>query len=51
MQTVSGEDEENQEVRNHHGQVESVGMIDAAESAVGKPVPVMAQRILLDEQE
>jgi len=51
MHAIEGQDEENNKVGNHHGHVEGIGMINAAKSAIGKLVPILAQRILLDEQE
>ena len=50
MHAIGGQHEKNKEIGNHHGHVESIGMIDAAESAVGELVPVIAKRALLDEQ-
>ena len=51
MHAICGQDEKNDEVRDHHGQVKSIGMINAAEGAIRKLVPVVAQRTLLDEHE
>ena len=50
MQAVGGKDKKYEEVRNHHRQIESVGVIDAAESAVRELVPIMAQRGLRREK-
>ena len=47
VQAISCEDEENDEVGNHHRKIEGVGVIHAAEGAVGEFVPIMAQRGLL----
>ena len=52
MQAVSCEDEENDEVGNHHREIEGVGMIDAAERSIRELMPVVAKRALLGgEQE
>ncbi len=47
MHAIHREDEENEEVRNHHREIKGIGVIDATEGTVGDFVPVMAQRALL----
>jgi hypothetical protein len=49
MQAVHGKHQENEEIRNHHCQVEGIGVINAAERLVGDFMPVMANGILLCE--
>ena len=46
MQAVNCQDDEHDEVRDHHHQVERVGVIDAREGSVGQLVPVIGDRIL-----
>ena len=46
METVTGKDNEDDEVRNHHGEVERVRVINASEGAVGELVPVTAHTAL-----
>jgi hypothetical protein len=48
VQAIHCEDEENDEVGNHHRKIEGVGVIDTAEGAVGDFVPVMTYGGLLD---
>jgi len=43
VKTVGSKDEKYEEVGNHHCQIEGVGVIDAAESAVRELVPEMAK--------
>ena len=47
VQAIRCEDEEHDKVGNHHRKIEGVGMIDAAEGAVGDFVPVMTYGGLL----
>ncbi len=51
MQAVQREDAEDQEVGNHHREIEGVGVINAAEGSVGNLVPVMADGTLLRKSE
>lgn len=44
VQAVEREDEQNQEVGDHHCDVKGVGVIDAIESAIGELVPILAKR-------
>jgi len=46
METVAGEDDEDDEVGNHHGEVERVRVINASEGAVGELVPIAAYAAL-----
>ncbi len=46
MKTVAGEDDEDDEVGNHHSKVEGVGVVDAGESAISELVPIAAQATL-----
>ena len=46
MEAVTGKDDEDEEVGNHHREVESVGVVDAREGAVGEFVPVTAHTSL-----
>src|SRR5579859_3754305 len=43
VEAISRQDKEDEEVGNHHRKVEGIGVIDAGEGAVRKPVPVMAE--------
>src|SRR5439155_3834230 len=49
VQAVNGEDQEDDEVGNHHRQVESVGVIDAGKGSVGELVPIKADGVLSHE--
>lgn len=51
MHAVHRQDEQHQEIRNHHGQIERVGMINAAEGAVGKPMPELAKRAVMGREQ
>ena len=51
MQPVHGEHEKHDEVGNHQGQVEGVGVINAAEGFVREFVPVMADGALEREKD
>ena len=52
MEAVGGEDKEHDEIRNHHGKIEGVGVIDAAEGPIGELVPVLTKsRLMCREQE
>ena len=44
MHAINSEDEQDDEVGNHHRQVEQIGVIEADEGAVGDLVPVLAER-------
>ncbi len=46
METVAGEDNEDDEIGNHHGEVEGIGAIDASEGAVGELVPITTHAAL-----
>jgi len=50
VQTVGRKDEKYEEVGDHHRQIEGIGMIDAAESAVRDLVPEMAKGGLCREK-
>ncbi len=51
MKSINREDDEDDEVRNHHHQIERVEVIDAGKSAVGRFVPVVAERALCNKQD
>src|SRR5260370_42272536 len=51
MQAVQREDAEDQEVGNHHREIEGVGVINAAEGSVGNLVPVVVDGTLLRKSE
>ena len=51
VQAVQRQNKEHDEIRDHHGHVKGVGVVDASESAVRNFVPVMAQRTLLQRGE
>lgn len=51
MQAVRRQDEQHDEIRNHHGQVECVGMINVAECFVGQLVPILDNRALLGREQ
>src|SRR5215472_12095564 len=40
INSVSGKHREHHEVRNHHGEIERIGLINAAESVVPQPVQI-----------
>jgi hypothetical protein len=46
MEAVAGEDGEDDEIGNHHREVEGVGAINASEGTVGKLVPIAAHAAL-----
>ena len=46
MEAVTGEDNEDDEIGNHHGEVERVRVINASEGAVGELVPIAAYAAL-----
>ena len=46
VQAVHGQNDQHDEVGDHHGQVEGVGVVDAGEGPVGQLVPVVADGIL-----
>src|SRR5438445_759468 len=50
MKAINREDDENDEVWNHHHQIERVEVIDAGKSAVGCFVPVVAECALCNKQ-
>ena len=50
MQPINRQDKEDDEIGNHHREVEGVGVVDASERRVGNLVPVMADRILCREK-
>src|SRR6202021_4135008 len=50
VQTVGRKDEKYEEVGDHHRQIESIGVVDAAESAVRELVPEMAKGGLCREK-
>ena len=52
MQAVRRQDKQHDEIRNHHGEIEGVGVIDAAERSIGEFMPVLAKtRLMGREQE
>lgn len=52
MQAVRRQDKQHDEIRNHHGEIEGVGVIDAAERSIGELMPVLAKtRLMGREQE
>ena len=51
MKSINREDDEDDEVWNHHHQIERVEVIDAGKSAVGRFVPVVAERALCNKQD
>ena len=51
MQPVERQDEQHDEVGDHHCQIEGVGVVHPGESAVRDLVPVVAQRTLLQRGE
>src|SRR5690348_3122758 len=44
INSISGENGEDQKIRNHHGQVERIGLVDAAESMISQPVQIGSKR-------
>ena len=46
MQAINRENEQDDEIGNHHREVEGVGVINAGESLIAEPVQVMTQRVL-----
>ena len=50
MKSVDRENDQNDEIRNHHHQVEGVDVVDAGESAVGGFVPIVGERVLGNER-
>lgn len=52
MQAVRRQNKQYDEIRNHHGEIEGVGVIDAAERSIGELMPVLTKtRLMGQEQE
>ncbi len=49
MQAINRKNEKDDEIGNHHREVESVGVINAGESLIAEPVQVMTQLVLRRE--
>lgn len=50
MQPVSRQDEKHDEIRNHHGQVKRVRVINTAKRSIRQLVPILDNRAFLDEE-
>ncbi len=46
VKAVGGQNHENQEIGNHHGQIKGVGVVHALEGAVREPLPELNHRAL-----
>src|SRR5262249_39174377 len=51
MQAIDCQDDEYDEVRDHHHQVEGVGVINTREGSVGELVPVVVGGVLSDQNQ
>jgi hypothetical protein len=51
VQAVSCQDEEDDEIRNHHRQVEGVCVVYTGKRSIRDFVPVVTQRTVLDRQQ
>ena len=52
VQAIRRENKQHDEIRNHHGEIEGVGVIDAAERSIGELMPVLAKTgLMCQEQE
>ena len=49
VQAVDRKDEKDDEIRNHHRQVEGIGMVDAGKGSIGDLVPIVADGVLRGE--
>jgi hypothetical protein len=50
MQPIQRENKKHDEVRNHHRQIETIGVVHARKGAIGDFVPVMAEGTLRGQQ-
>src|ERR1700690_3108211 len=50
VHTVSREDKKHDEIGNHHGQVERIGVIPPAKGLIRNFVPIVAERALLGRE-
>jgi hypothetical protein len=50
VKTVDGENDQDDEVGNHHHQIESIGVVNAGEGFVGESVPVIGDGTLREDQ-
>ncbi len=49
MEAVNREDQKDDEVGNHHREVESIGVVDAGKGSIGDFVPIVANGVLRRE--